>query len=86
LQSVFALVLGADNGLYFSLSVKFRMLTHVLTEADQSRAMQKQMSMGAMGAPPDPAKAFQAQWEAIEVAEHKDALADVEARLVESTL
>ena len=62
------------------------MLTHVLTEADQSRAMQKQMSMGAMGAPPDPAKAFQAQWEAIEVVEHKDALADVEARLVESTL
>eukprot|EP00042_Codosiga_hollandica_P029760 m.167313 g.167313 ORF g.167313 m.167313 type:complete len:248 (-) comp53164_c0_seq3:194-937(-) len=68
LQSVYGLVLGADN------------------DADQSKMMQQQMSFGQMNTAQDPAKAFQAQWEAIEIVEHKSALEDVEVRLLEATL
>ncbi|CAD5123800.1 DgyrCDS12111 [Dimorphilus gyrociliatus] len=50
--------------------------------ADQTRAMQDQMTGQAMGVPSDPSKAFKAEWEALEVTEHEWALEDVESSLV----
>ena len=50
--------------------------------ADQTKAMQQQMSMG--GQVPDVGKAFDGQMEALEIVEHKWHLDDVEARLIES--
>lgn len=49
--------------------------------ADQTRAMQDQMSGTAMMAPPDPMKAFKAEWEALEVAQHDWLLEGVEEEL-----
>jgi len=37
-------------------------------------AMQQQMAGAGAGAPPDPAKAFKAEWEAMEVVQHDWAL------------
>lgn len=53
----------------------------VILAADQTRAMQDQMSGSAMMAPPDPMKAFKAEWEALEVASHDWALEGVEEEL-----
>lgn len=53
-----------------------------LPAADQSKIMQEQMSGAAMAMPPDPKAAFKAEWEALEITEHKWALATVEADLV----
>ena len=39
--------------------------------ADQTRAMQDQMSGSAVMAPPDPMKAFKAEWEALEICTHE---------------
>lgn len=50
--------------------------------ADQTRAMQDQMTGQAMGVPSDPSKAFKAEWEALEVTEHEWALKNVESSLV----
>lgn len=43
--------------------------------------MQDQMSGAAMAMPPDPKAAFKAEWEALEITEHKWALATAEADL-----
>jgi len=50
--------------------------------ADSSRAMQEQMAAGGGGAGPDPAKAFEAEWEALEITEHKWNLANIEEELM----
>lgn len=52
--------------------------------ADQSKVMQEQMSGAAMAMPPDPKAAFKAEWEALEITEHKWVLASVEAELLSS--
>lgn len=51
----------------------------IFTAADQSKVMQEQMSGAAMAMPPDPKAAFKAEWEALEITEHRWALANVEA-------
>ena len=43
--------------------------------------MQDQMSGSAMMAPPDPMKAFKAEWEALEVSQHDWLLEGVEEEL-----
>lgn len=52
------------------------------TAADQSKVMQEQMSGAAMAMPQDPKAAFKAEWEALEITEHKWALANVEQELL----
>jgi len=47
-------------------------------QADQARAMQQQMPGGASPQLMDEQKAFKAEWEALKVAEHRNALAEVE--------
>lgn len=49
--------------------------------ADQTRAMQDQMSGAAMAMPPDPKQAFKAEWEALEICEHHWALKTIENEL-----
>ncbi|XP_045616647.1 ER membrane protein complex subunit 3 [Procambarus clarkii] len=51
--------------------------------ADQARIMEEQMSGAAMAMPQDPKAAFKAEWEALEIAEHKWALKDVESDLLQ---
>lgn len=45
--------------------------------------MEEQMSGAAMAMPQDPKAAFKAEWEALEIAEHKWALKDVESDLLQ---
>ena len=56
-------------------------VTLAFSAADQTRAMQDQMSGSAMMAPPDPMKAFKAEWEALEICSHDWALEGVEEEL-----
>ncbi|GFQ96537.1 ER membrane protein complex subunit 3 [Trichonephila clavata] len=51
--------------------------------ADQTRAMQDQMSGPAMAMPPDPKQAFKAEWEALEICDHQWILKNIEAELIE---
>ncbi|KXJ11608.1 ER membrane protein complex subunit 3 [Exaiptasia diaphana] len=51
-----------------------------MSAADQTRMMQDQMQMQM---PPDPSKAFKAEWEALEIVEHEWALENVEEELIE---
>lgn len=53
--------------------------------ADQARIMEEQMSGAAMAMPQDPKAAFKAEWEALEIAEHRWALKDVESDLLQKT-
>lgn len=50
--------------------------------ADQTQAMQDQMSGAAGAMPQDPKAAFKAEWEAIEICEYQNALQNVEAELL----
>lgn len=50
--------------------------------ADQSRHFQDQMSGAAMALPPDPKQAFKAEWETLEIYEHKWALQNAENDLL----
>lgn len=52
--------------------------------ADQTKAMQEQMSGAGMMAPPDPNKAFKAEWEALEIVNHQWYLQGVEDELIDS--
>lgn len=49
--------------------------------ADQARVMQEQMSGGGVAMSPDPKQAFKAEWEALEICEHKWALESIEAEV-----
>jgi len=52
--------------------------------ADQTKIMQDQMSGAALSMPPDPKQAFKAEWEALEITEHRWALRNVENELIGS--
>lgn len=45
--------------------------------ADQTRVMQDQMSGAAMSMPPDATQAFKAEYEALEVTNHRFVLKDI---------
>ncbi|KAG8189198.1 hypothetical protein JTE90_013732 [Oedothorax gibbosus] len=49
--------------------------------ADQTRAMQDQMSGPAMSMPADPKQAFKAEWEALEICDHQWTLRNIESDL-----
>ncbi|UYV74458.1 hypothetical protein LAZ67_11003602 [Cordylochernes scorpioides] len=50
--------------------------------ADSHRALQDQMSGAALAMPPDPRQAFKAEWEALEICEHRWALENAASELV----
>lgn len=50
--------------------------------ADQTQAMQDQMSGAAVAMPQDPKAAFKAEWEALEITEYHNALKNVESELL----
>lgn len=52
--------------------------------ADQTSTMQDQMSGAAGAMPQDPKAAFKAEWEALEITEYQNALANVEADMFAS--
>lgn len=54
------------------------LLFEFLTAADQTRAMQEQFSGQGLTGPQDPQKAFKAEWEALQIANHQWALEGVE--------
>ena len=55
------------------------------TAADQSKIMQEQMSGAAMAMPQDPKAAFKAEWEALEITEHRWAVATAEQDILSSS-
>ncbi|XP_063380995.1 ER membrane protein complex subunit 3 [Cydia fagiglandana] len=69
----------------FGLRTIYTLVLGENNAADQSKIMQEQMSGAAMAMPPDPKAAFKAEWEALEITEHKWALANVEAELLTET-
>ena len=58
----------------------------IVSAADQTKAMQEQMSGAGMMTPPDPMKAFKAEWEALEVVQHNWQLEGVEDELIDGHL
>ncbi|KAK3101990.1 hypothetical protein FSP39_007956 [Pinctada imbricata] len=54
--------------------------------ADQTKAMQEQMSGAGMMTPPDPMKAFKAEWEALEVSNPQWCLQGVEEELIDAPI
>ncbi|KAK3752400.1 hypothetical protein QZH41_008602 [Actinostola sp. cb2023] len=64
----------------FGLRSMYALVLGENNAADQTRMMQDQMQMQM---PPDPAKAFKAEWEALEIVEHEWALENVEEELIE---
>lgn len=49
--------------------------------ADQTSAMQEQMSGAAGSMPQDPKAAFKAEWEALEITEYENALQNVDTHI-----
>ncbi|KAM9326779.1 ER membrane protein complex subunit 3-like [Gastrophryne carolinensis] len=70
----------------FGLRSMYTLILGQDNAADQSRIMQDQMTGAAMAAPPDPNKAFKAEWEAMEITEHHWALENVEEELISGDL
>ncbi|XP_045514784.1 ER membrane protein complex subunit 3 [Pieris brassicae] len=66
----------------FGLRTIYALVLGENNAADQSKVMQEQMSGAAMAMPPDPKAAFKAEWEALEITEHRWALATAEADLL----
>lgn len=65
---------------------KWKLLSYpssLFTAADQTKAMQEQMSGAGMMTPPDPMKAFKGEWEALEVCNHQWCLQGVEEDLID---
>lgn len=50
--------------------------------ADQTQSMQDQMSGAAVAMPQDPKAAFKAEWEALQITEYQNALANIENELL----
>lgn len=65
---------------------KFVMLLifFIFSAADQTSAMQEQMSGAAGSMPQDPKAAFKAEWEALEITEYQNALQNVDAEVIEN--
>lgn len=70
----------------FGLRSMYSLILGQDNAADQSRIMQDQMTGPAMGMPPDPTKAFKAEWEALEICDHQWALENIEDELMSSIL
>ncbi|CAH2317007.1 ER membrane complex subunit 3-like [Pelobates cultripes] len=70
----------------FGLRSMYALLLGQDNAADQSRIMQDQMTGAALAVPPDPNKAFKAEWEAMEITEHHWALENVEEDLTSHDL
>ncbi|CAM9899366.1 ER membrane protein complex subunit 3 [Lethenteron reissneri] len=70
----------------FGLRSMYSLILGQDNAADQARIMQEQMSGAAMAMPPDPNKAFKAEWEALEITEHKWVLETVEEELMAKDL
>ncbi|EDO34691.1 predicted protein [Nematostella vectensis] len=64
----------------FGLRSMYALVLGENNAADQTRMMQEQMQMQM---PPDPSKAFKAEWEALEIVEHEWALENVEQEMIE---
>ena len=64
-------------------SVDLEITPSMFTAVDQTKAMQEQMSGAGMMTPPDPMKAFKAEWEALEVCNHQWVLNGVEEDLID---
>lgn len=62
---------------------KLSYLSSLFTAADQTKAMQEQMSGAGVMTPPDPMKAFKGEWEALEVCNHQWCLQGVEEDLID---
>ncbi|KAM8934364.1 ER membrane protein complex subunit 3-like [Pelodytes ibericus] len=70
----------------FGLRSMYTLILGQDNAADQSRIMQDQMTGAAMAMPPDPNKAFKAEWEAMEITEHHWALENIEDDLTSRDL
>jgi len=66
----------------FGLRSMYNLILGMDNAADQTRVMQDQMTGAAMGMPPDPSKAFKAEWEALEITEHQWAIQGVEEEIM----
>ncbi|CAB3253153.1 unnamed protein product [Arctia plantaginis] len=66
----------------FGLRTIYALVLGENNAADQSKIMQEQMSGAAMAMPPDPKAAFKAEWEALEITEHRWAVATAESDLL----
>ncbi|XP_064606550.1 ER membrane protein complex subunit 3-like [Liolophura sinensis] len=62
----------------FGLRSMYTLILGQDNAADQTKAMQEQLSGAGMVAPPDPSKAFKAEWEALEICSHQWALEGIE--------
>ncbi|CAH1645332.1 unnamed protein product [Spodoptera littoralis] len=62
----------------FGLRTIYALVLGENNAADQSKIMQEQMSGAAMAMPQDPKAAFKAEWEALEITEHRWAVASAE--------
>lgn len=65
-----------------SNNTKMAFITIILA-ADQTQAMQDQMSGAAGAMPQDPKAAFKAEWEALEITEYQNALQNAENDLLQ---
>lgn len=70
----------------FGLRSMYNLILGQDNAADQSRIMQDQMTGAAVAMPPDPNKAFKAEWEALEIVDHQWALESVEDELMAKDL
>ncbi|XP_074656458.1 ER membrane protein complex subunit 3-like [Tubulanus polymorphus] len=70
----------------FGLRSMYNLILGQDNAADQTKVMQDQMSGAAMAMPPDPQKAFKAEWEALEIYDHQWELEGIEEELTGGVL